>query len=205
VPATVEGESGHEITFDLGASGYAAIDEGALADRLMADGRPWMPRISGIVVKGEFARTEGRTTTAREIAFAGFSLADIPTDGAPRGFVAPSDVSLGVNALSRFDLIFDVGGKRMWMRPNARYYDPFPHPVVGLNFALSSQTGALEVLAVSAGSPAEKAGFRKGDVVTRLNGGEASIERFGSIKAGDAIELELRGGATRTLTAARFF
>ena len=205
MPATVEGESGHEITFDLGASGYAAIDEGALADRLMADGRPWMPRISGIVVKGEFARTEGRTTTAREIAFAGFSLADIPTDVAPRGFVAPSDVSLGVNALSRFDLIFDVGGKRMWMRPNARYYDPFPHPVVGLNFSLSSQTGALEVLAVSAGSPAEKAGFRKGDVVTRLNGGEASIERFGAIKAGDAIELELRGGAKRTLTAARFF
>jgi PDZ domain len=205
IPAIVEGESGHEITFDLGASGYAAIDEGDLADRMLADGRPWMPRISGIVVKGEFARSEGRTMTAKEINFGGFSLLDIPTDVAPRGFVAPSDISLGVNALSRFDLIFDVGGKRMWMRPNANFLTPFPHPVIGLNFALSSQPGALEILSVSASSPAEKAGLRRGDVVAKLNGEEASIAAFGKIVAGDAVELELKTGAKRTLTAARFF
>ncbi len=205
IPATIEGESGHEITFDLGSSGYATIDAGELADRMMADGRPSMPRISGIVVKGEFVRSEGVTMTAREIAFAGFSLADIPIDITAKGFVAPSDVSLGVNALSRFDLIFDVGGKRMWMRPNARYDAPFPHPVVGLNFALTSQTGALEILSVTAGSPAEKAGLRKGDVVAKLNGADASIATFGNVTAGDVVELELKSGARRTLTAARFF
>jgi hypothetical protein len=205
IPATVESEGGHEITFDLGASGYAAIDDGELAARLLADGRPWMPRISGIVVNGEFARSEGRTMTAKEITFAGFSLSDIPMDVAPKGFVAPSDISLGVNALSRFHLIFDIGGKRMWMRPNETYAAPFPHPVIGLNFSLSSQPGALEVLSVSASSPAEKAGLRKGDVVVKLNGEEASVPAFTRIIAGDAVELELKTGAKRSLVAARFY
>jgi hypothetical protein len=205
IPATVEGEGGHEITFDLGASGYATVDAGDLADRMLADGRPWMPRISGIVINGEFVRSEGRTMTAKEIAFAGFSLSDIPIDVAPKGFVAPADIGLGVNALSRFHLIFDIGGKRMWMRPNETYAAPFPHPVIGLNFALSSQPGALEVLSVSASSPAQKAGLRKGDVVVRLNGEEASVAAFGRIVAGDAVEVELRNGEKRRLAAARFY
>jgi hypothetical protein len=72
------------------------VDAGGLSDRLMADGRPSTPSASGIVARGEFERAEGRTISAREIAFAGFVLSDIPTDVTAKGFVAPADVSLGV-------------------------------------------------------------------------------------------------------------
>jgi PDZ domain-containing protein len=205
LPATIENENGYEITFDLGASGYAMIDEGELADKMMADGRPWIPRSSGIVRKGEFMRHDGRTITAKEIGFAGFSLQDIPTDVAAKGFVAPSDVSLGVNALSRFDIIFDIGGKRMWMRPNASYDDPFPHRVVGVDFRVASQPGAVEVLSVAQNSPAERAGLKKGDIIARLNGLEAQPNGLATVKAGDTVEVELRNGSKLTIRAARFY
>jgi hypothetical protein len=205
IPATIEKEDGHEITFDLGSEGYALIDEGKLADRMMADGRPSIPNISGIVRNGEFRRHDGRTMTSKEITFGGFALSDVPTDIAAKGFVSPSDISLGVNALSRFDLIFDVGGKRMWMRPNASYGEPFPHPVIGVNFSTRSQPGALQVVGVGENTPAERSGLRRGDVVAKVDGEEATIDRFAAVKAGDVILLELADGTTRRIEAARFY
>ena len=205
IPVVVEGESGHEITFDLGSSAYALIDPGGLADRMMADGRPSIPSASGIVVRGEFERAEGRTMSAREVAFAGFTLSDIPVDMTQKGFVAPSDMSLGVGALSRFDLIFDVGGKRMWMRPNASYGEPFPHPVVGVNFRLGSMDGELDVAGVVPGAPAERAGLKKGDVIVRVGGDEARLAAFSDVKAGDVLEVELKDGSKREIRAQRFF
>jgi hypothetical protein len=205
LPATIEGEQGQEITFDLGASGFAMIDEGHLADRMMADGRPWIPRSSGIVRKGEFMRHDGRTITSKEITFAGFELIDIPTDVAAKGFVAPSDISLGVNALSRFDLIFDISNKRMWMRPNATYRQPFPHRVVGVDFRVGSAVGAVEVLGVAVNSPAEKAGLKKGDVIARIDGDVAVPDGLSRVKAGDVIEFELKDGSKLRVQAERFY
>jgi hypothetical protein len=171
----------------------------------MADGRPWIPRSSGIVRKGEFMRHDGRTITAREIGFAGFELQDIPTDVAAKGFVAPSDISLGVNALSRFDLIFDIANKRMWMRPNVTYAEPFPHRVIGVDFRIASQPGAVEVLSVAQNSPAERAGLKKGDVIASFNGVQAQPGALGTVKAGDTVVVELKDGSKLTINAARFY
>ncbi len=205
LPATIEGETGHEITFDLGSSGYALIDRGQLASRLMADGRPSQRRVSGIVRKGAFQQAEGRTITAKEITFAGFSLRDVPTDVTVEGFVAPSDISLGVNALSRFDLVFDIGGKRMWMQPNASYGAPFPHPVIGMDFRQAAQVHGLIVVGVAPGSPAERAGLRVSDRVVRVGGADATIGAVRALKAGDVVDFELADGSIRTVTAARFY
>jgi hypothetical protein len=205
IPATVEGEDGHEITFDLGSSAHALIDSGGLADRMMADGRPSIPSASGIVVKGQFERAEGRSMSAKEISFAGFTLTDIPIDVTQEGFVAPSDLSLGVAALSRFDLIFDVGGKRMWMRPNEGYGQPFPHPVVGLSFRMNPDGGGLGISAVAPGSPAERAGLNKGDVIVRVGGDRATLAAFADVEEGRELEVELKDGSKLTIKAARFF
>jgi S1-C subfamily serine protease len=123
----------------------------------------------------------------------------------PENFVAPSDVSLGLGALSRFDLIFDVGGKRMWIRPNASYGRPFPHPVIGVGFALASRDGMMEVASIAPASPAEKAGLRKGDVIVKLDGEEATLTGFSRLKEGAVAELELKDGSKLQLTPARYF
>jgi len=166
---------------------------------------PSTPTASGIVKSGDFTRSEGKMFSARRIEFAGFSLSDIPTAIMPENFVAPSDVSLGLGALSRFDLIFDVGGKRMWIRPNASYGQPFPHPVVGVGFALTSRAGMMEVGSIAPASPAEKAGLKKGDVIVRLGSEDATLAGFSRLKEGVAVELELKDGSKLQLVPARYF
>jgi S1-C subfamily serine protease len=74
---------------------------------------------------------------------------------------------------------------------------------------LGIETDAQTVTEVAAGSPAEKAGFRKGDVLVALNGVPLKAEnkaRIKDAKAGCAVGKTVaytiqRGGAQQTLTA----
>lgn len=205
IPAMIEDEAGHEVTFDLGSSSLAMIDDGRISERWLAEGRPWTMSSSGIVQRGAMQRSDGHMMTAREITFAGFRLSDIPVEVMPEGFVSPADVSIGVNALSHFDLIFDVGGKRMWMRPNATYGDTFRRRLVGVVWSPLPNGGGLAVNSVQANSPAEKAGLRRGDVLVRINGLEAAEAVLAALQEGSTVELELRDGRRTTLTAARYY
>lgn len=205
IPGMIEDEVGHEVTFDLGSSSLAMIDEGKLSERWLAEGRPWTMSSSGIVQRGAMQRSDGHMMTAREITFAGFRLDDIPVEVMPKGFVSPADVSIGVNALSHFDLIFDVGGKRMWMRPNASYGADFRHRLIGVSWRTPVKAGALEVNSVQANSPGEKAGLKRGDVIVRVNGAEATEGAFAALKEGETADLELKDGSMRKLTAGRYY
>ncbi|MDP3736008.1 MAG: PDZ domain-containing protein [Hyphomonadaceae bacterium] len=205
IPAMIEDEADHEVTFDLGSSSLAMIDEGKISERWLAEGRPWTMSSSGIVQRGAMQRSDGHMMTAREITFAGFRLGDIPVEVMPKGFVSPADVSIGVNALSHFDLIFDVGGKRMWMRPNASYGAEFRHRLIGVAWRTPVKPGALEVNSVQTNSPAEKAGLKRGDVIVRVNGAEAVEGAFVALKEGETADLELKDGTMRKLTAGRYY
>src|SRR5262249_38610965 len=119
--------------------------------------------------------------------------------------VSPADISLGVNALDRFDVIFDVGGKRLWVKPRADYDRPFRHRLVGLSWKTPTEADGLEVMDVARNSPAETAGLKKGDVIVSFNGQPATQDSFAALKAGDVVELKLRDGSLRTLAAARYY
>lgn len=204
LPAKLDGVDG-EVVLDLGSASAAMIMAGKLENAWIAEGRPWTEGGSGIEQRGEIAGVPTKLMTARTISFGGVQLNDVPAAVLPRGFLGTSDVGLGVEALDHFDLIFDVSGKRMWLKPLPGYDEPYAHAYIGVNFGSRSGVGQVELAGVSKNSPAETAGLRPGDIVVKMNGAAASTDAFRAIKPGETVDLELSDGSLRSVKAARFY
>ena len=204
ISLTLEG-SIVEAVLDLGASYTLAIPRGATAKRWVAEGRPWTEQFSGSVHGDQLRSSANRLMTARSVTIGGLSLTDVPADVlSQKWLVAPSGAGIGVNLLSRFDLTFDIKGKRVWMTPNETAREPFRYMVGGLSWdGLGS--GEAMIHTVYRNSPAEKAGLKAGDVVVRVNGEAPTREIVTRFEPGQVVELELEDGSQRRLTAERFY
>ncbi len=78
---------------------------------------------------------------------------------------------VGNDFWERFDMIIDLPGKRLFLRPNTKFNDPFESPVRGFSYTDRSRTlGYWIVNSLAENSNAEKAGLRNGDHITAVNG-----------------------------------
>lgn len=78
---------------------------------------------------------------------------------------------VGNDFWERFDMIIDRLGKRLFLRPNIRFKDPFESPARGFSCTDRSRTlGYWVVNSLAEDSNAEKAGLRNGDHITAVNG-----------------------------------
>lgn len=102
--------------------------------------------------------------------------------------------NLGSDVLRRFNTTFDYSGERLVLVPNRSFEEPFRFDHSGLRLAPGED---LTVEGVIAGSPAEEAGIRVGDVVTHLGGRAVSAEDYGEIQS------TLRGRGEVRLTLRR--
>ncbi|RAV32154.1 S1C family serine protease [Corynebacterium heidelbergense] len=73
------------------------------------------------------------------------------------------------------------------------------HAVIGAQVSRSDTAGGAEIAAINPGSPAEKAGLKKGDVVVKMDGrpiesGVALIAAVRSHQVGDVVNLVVRDG-----------
>jgi hypothetical protein len=123
-----------------------------------------------------------------------------------------SDGVIGGDVWRRFTMILDYPNRMMYLEPNADFADLFEYDMSGLALrADSTETGALIVLAVLPGSPAQEAGILAGD---RIEGVDAKPARALELEAiresfrepGRTVQITRRRGtdvATVTLTLRR--
>jgi hypothetical protein len=76
---------------------------------------------------------------------------------------------VGMGILKRFSVVFDYSDKRLFLRPNENYANPFEWNMAGL-LAGINRDGLLQVKDVMEGSPGLEKGIRADDVIIRING-----------------------------------
>jgi len=197
-PVTVEDVGPLWASVDLGADTPLILSPSAAARRLLQN-RP----TSTALIGGEGSRAMAQVATAKSLAFAGARLANVPFQVAPRSL--SYDAILGLPVLQRFALSLDFGGRRMWLTPGPNLTFPFAKDRTGLNGYLDG--GALRILHVARGGPAERAGFKAGEVVTGIDGMPAAAANAALVNApaGRTLEFTLADGSRRRLTLADYY
>ncbi len=205
VPIVVAGVAMPAI-LDLGNAGGLLIDKEFADHYRLLDGRP----VSTNLGVGADGAREELQTGLDHVQVGGVTLDGVPTTATPNlSSKAPANV--GLQVLSRFHLTIDFAGDRIWMTPYADAASrPFRKNRAGL--VLIPQQGRLVVDHVAKGSPAERAGWKKGEAIAAIDGRpvpagfaaeEASLWVTGP--AGRTVTLTLADGRTRQLVLADYY
>ncbi len=166
--ATLDGEHTGTWLFDLGA-GMTHLD-GVYALREGYAGR------HGVLAKGHGAANESdlKAIKAERIDFAGFTVDDPPISfsygGTDTVFTADRIGILGNTLFRNFVLYVDYANERVIVEKGERFNEPWPEDHSGLNFGWTVEWDAMEVLFVSPDTPADRAGFKKGDILVSVDG-----------------------------------
>lgn len=178
-----------------------------IAHRLLDRYPAHIEALTGWGIGGPIPATVVRT---REVELGGLVargvIARLP--GADSGEFDSSDIagSVGTGLLKRFRVTFDYAGQALWLTPGPALDEPDPCDRAGL--WLSRAGDDLEARGVVAGGPAESAGVRAGDRISRVDGQDAVTislptlrDRLATAPPGTPVTLTVRGRpAPGTLT-----
>lgn len=212
VPVSIEGGAPVPFDFDLGnGSPLLVYSSLAKAAGLLTDGRPVSKSLSGAVG----GMKERDVATVKALSFGGVTFTDIPTvfqsDGGDTNESNRTMGNIGMPILNRFRLTTDFSRDRLYLTPVPEAVAaPFAKDRTGL-VAPPPKDGKTRLLLVAPGSPAEAAGFRKGDVLTGVDGkpfkdlDAGALQALRGRPAGTSVTFTLEGGATRTLVLKDYY
>ncbi|MEZ4830110.1 MAG: aspartyl protease family protein [Bacteroidia bacterium] len=107
------------------------------------------------------------------LTFCGYLLQQIPTrlSQSTSGVTAMPEFAgiIGNPVLQRFSLVFDYRQERMYIQAGSRLAHPFTSDASGLKLQLDETLTRIVVEKVIPQSPADKAGVRKGDILTGID------------------------------------
>jgi hypothetical protein len=195
------------VSFDDGRTVWAIVDTGSEPPLIVSPGparrfRLFEGRGSTAPLGGIGGASVVRVSSATRVALGPHWFEDVPIQGAAQGLGA--DANLGLGLLGRFHLWLDFANRRMWLKPGGETAS-FRRDFLGFYGEVGAQ--GIRVTHVAPGGPAAAAGFRAGDVVTRINGMPAAEANllFRDARPGTALTFTLADGRTRSLTLARYY
>jgi len=175
VPATLDGTHSGVWLFDLGAGGV--LLDGCYARREGLAERP------GKLGMGHGAGNEYQTKSIMcdSIQFAGYTIynpeINFSYGGTDTTFRSDQIGVLGNTLFRNFVLYIDYVGERLIVEKGDKFNQPWPRDHSGLQIAWTMDRDGIEVTYVSPTTPADKAGFKKGDRLKAVNDlGTASLE-----------------------------
>jgi hypothetical protein len=107
-----------------------------------------------------------------------------------------SEAMIGLGLLSRFNLVFDYDGRRLYVEPNERFNEPFEYNMSGLTLR-RGKGEYLIIIRVHPDSPGAEAGLEEGDRVTHINGKQGHEIGFFELRSllkqsGNAVNLKIQ-------------
>ena len=155
---------------DIGSSGSISLNSSLVAklklNRVLTDVKKKIYDTGGV----GGSRTD-YLFVAKDISVAGYEIKDVVTDfsGNTQGMMANDsfDGLVGNAFFERFDVIFDFAKCEIWLRPN-RNFNIVRQADSGIT--LTPQDDCWIVNGLVEGGNAHKAGIRRGDIITSING-----------------------------------
>lgn len=204
VDCSLEGSDRIETRINLGSYAPLMVTEGKLAESWFRTGRPWSDAAAfrqGIVAS---AQTKNILTTLQSVQLGPFRLRNVPVEIiSTEDPSAPTVATIGPQLLSRFLAAVDTADRRLLLSPGKTFDAPFHKSAIGIGFRPDGAN--LRVTHVASNGPAQEAGVKVDDLVTRLNGETPDRAALRTLKPGDSVELILDDGSKRVFTAREYY
>ena len=155
-----------------------------------------LPASLGFNIQG--TETLGWVGRTPSVTIAGHEIPEVICAFVSKGSSADeySEAMVGLGILSKFNLVFDYSRRRLYMKPNGRFGDPYESDMSGLT--TRPRRGYREIAAIVPGSPADEAGLKVGERIVRIDGRPAAEYDIFELKP-----LLKRPGAEVTVTVER--
>jgi predicted aspartyl protease len=204
IDITIEGRS-MSVAFDLGYNAALLLSPQFVADVDLLKGRP----TSTVASRGAEGVGIGRVAILSSLGIGPLKLHGVPTE-IPATWNRPSPGVIGLEVLKRFRIATDYSHGRLWLEPYADLLDkPIARDRSGIG-AVPTAAG-LSIIHVAEGSPAEKAGLKRGDTIVKIDGEAVdtryilSHPRMGVRPAGTVFHLTLADGRDLVVTLADYY
>lgn len=166
---TIQGEA----LMDLGSGGAVSLTSDVAKQYSLNEISPllYYTNLHG----GIGGESSGCDFRASNVTIGPFSLDSVTMDFSNNTGGALSSAeyfaTIGNDIWERFDMMIDLWGERLYLKPNTKFEAPFESPERGFYYTDRSRTlGCWVVNGLYAQSNAEKAGLRNGDHIIAVNG-----------------------------------
>jgi hypothetical protein len=164
-------QTNNRYYFDTGAGMCLLLSNQFVKDSGLLSSRKRQRKIIQTEAQGLGGKMEMHITTIQEFKIGNYSFRNVPvylfddkTNITAYPFLGGM---IGNDLLRRFNLFLNYPKKEIYLQPNTHYRDPFDYSYTGLIIYLIN--GRVEITDIIRNSPAEKAGFKKGDIILAIN------------------------------------